>query len=278
MYRIPIQVRLENFEGPLDLLLHLTQSHELDISKISIAKITHQYLAYVHLMQELSFDIASEFLVMAATLLHWKSRALLPQDEQNHLQENLENPEELTQDALVRQLLEHQRFRQAGKDLTQLPLLGVDVFSRSNDSPPIEKVWREMDLTDLCLSYQDILIRSRKRTQILKKETVSITDKIIEFGQRLEVGKLMEMKALLSVVPSAAETVITFLASLELARLRKLRLYQQGTYEAIYLELVETLKQFDFNLASGFHPLQTQNNTAVLPPTVVSHYPQEGVL
>src|SRR5271163_3913462 len=80
-HRLPITIRLESFEGPLDLLLYLIQSHELDISKISISKITDQYLAYVRLMQELNFDTASEFLVMAATLLHWKSKAILPQEE-----------------------------------------------------------------------------------------------------------------------------------------------------------------------------------------------------
>ena len=76
--RVPITVRLDTFEGPLDLLLYLIQSHELDISKVSITKITDQYLAYVRLMQELNFDAASEFLVMAATLLHWKSKAGVP--------------------------------------------------------------------------------------------------------------------------------------------------------------------------------------------------------
>src|ERR1700744_6016802 len=84
--RVPITIRLETFEGPLDLLLYLIQSHELDISKVSIGKITDQYLAYVRLMQELNFDTASEFLVLAATLLHWKSRALLPQEDKANAQ------------------------------------------------------------------------------------------------------------------------------------------------------------------------------------------------
>src|ERR1700744_6167367 len=144
--RVPITIRLETFEGPLDLLLYLIQSHELDISKVSIGKITDQYLAYVRLMQELNFDAASEFLVMAATLLHWKSRALLPQE--NKGQAGAENAEEgLSQEELVRQLLEHQRFLEAGENLARLPHLGADVFSRANSKPPIEKVWREMNLS-----------------------------------------------------------------------------------------------------------------------------------
>src|SRR5277367_6107561 len=108
--RLPITVRLESFEGPLDLLLYLIQSHELDISKISISKITDQYLVYVRLMQELNFDAASEFLVMAATLLHWKSKAVLPQEKSDD-PAAVEGELELTQEELVRQLLEHQRFR-----------------------------------------------------------------------------------------------------------------------------------------------------------------------
>src|SRR3954467_807035 len=115
--RLPITVRLESFEGPLDLLLYLIQSHELDISKISISKITDQYLAYVRLMQELNFDAASEFLVMAATLLHWKSRALLPQDLKTDATGNLLEEGAFSQEDLVRQLLEHQRFLAAGENL-----------------------------------------------------------------------------------------------------------------------------------------------------------------
>src|SRR5437016_12241554 len=88
--RVPITVRLESFEGPLDLLLYLIQSNELDISKVSIGRITDQYLAYVRLIQELNFDTASEFLVMAATLLHWKSRALLPQEDKQDVQSLLD--------------------------------------------------------------------------------------------------------------------------------------------------------------------------------------------
>jgi segregation and condensation protein A len=239
-HRVPITIRLESFEGPLDLLLYLIQSHELDISKVSIGRITDQYLAYVLLIQELNFDIASEFLVMAATLLHWKSKALLPQEEKQGNQDQEE--ESFSQDDLIRQLLEHQRFLEAGENLAQLPLLGEDVFTRANSKPPVEKVWKEMRLTDLALTYQDILVRARKRTQVLKKETVSLSDKILEFGDRLPVGELVEFRNLLSISPSRAEMVVTFLASLELSRLKKMKLYQEETYTAIYLQLL-ALKQ-----------------------------------
>jgi segregation and condensation protein A len=243
-------VRLQSFEGPLDLLLYLIQSHELDVSKVSISEITDQYLAYVRLMQELNFDTASEFLVMAATLLHWKSKALLPDEKKENAASAAE--EEFSQEDLVRQLLEHQRFRAAGESLAQLPLLGDDVFARNNRRPPIERVWKEMNITDLALGYQDILVRARKRTQVLKKETVSLSDKIVEFAGKLELGKLTDMRKLLSDLAAKPEVVVTFLASLELSRLKRMRLYQEETYGPIMLELLESLENFEMHLATGF--------------------------
>lgn len=255
--RLPITVRLSSFEGPLDLLLYLIQTHELDISKVSISKITDQYLAYVRLMQELNFDTASEFLVMAATLVHWKSRALLPQE--NAAGQNGVNADEspLTQEELIRQLLQHQRFLEAGESLSQLPHLGADVFARANSKPPIERVWKEMNLSDLALAYQDTLMRARKRTQVLRKETVSITDKIMEFADKLPLHKLTALRSLLSLAASRGETVATFLASLELGRLKKMRLHQEEVYTEIYLELLETLKDFDIKLAQSFENVAT---------------------
>lgn len=254
-HRVPITIRLESFEGPLDLLLYLIQSHELDISRVSISKITNQYLAYVRLMQELNFDFASDFLVMAATLIQWKSKSLLPQEIDPNA---LLNPDDdiLTPEELLRQLQEHQRFLAAGADLATLPLLGDDVFIRPNRRAPIEKIWKTMDVTSLALTFQDLLVRERKRTTILKKETVSLTDKISDFRDRMEVGKLTGLRALLRDQNSRPETVVTFLASLELGRLKKMKLFQERTYDEIYVELLESLKDFDSKLASGFDSIQ----------------------
>ncbi len=251
-HRVPITIRLEAFEGPLDLLLYLIQSHEMDISRISIAKITDQYLAYVRLMQELNFDIASDFLVMAATLLHWKSKALLPKEEDPNAPKKGEE-EEMSQEDLIRQLLEHQRFLAAGQDLAQLPMLGQDVFTRPNPRPPVEKVWRKgMDLTTITVNYQTAVARARKRTKVLKKETVSLGERIAQFADRLEVGKMSELRDLLSANAQRPEVVVTFLAALELGRLKKMRLHQEGVYTPILLELLESLAGFDPHAASGF--------------------------
>lgn len=250
-YRVPITVHLDSFEGPLDLLLYLIQSHELDINKVSISKITDQYLAYVRLMQELNFDTASEFLVMAATLLLWKSKSLLP-DESKGEAAGLDSHDEFSQEELIRQLLEHQRFLAAGEQLAQLPRLGDDVFTRENRKPPIHKVWREMDISTIVLGYQDMLVRARKRTQVLRKETVSLSDKISEFGHKLQPGRLQELGSLIPEGGLRPDWVVTFLASLELSRLKKMRLHQEATYSTIYLELLESLAGFDMHLATGF--------------------------
>lgn len=249
--RLPITVRLDSFEGPLDLLLYLIQSHELDVSKISISRITDQYLAYVQLMQELNFDTASEFLVMAATLLHWKSKALLPQENKGD-PDALNAEESMSQEDLIRQLLEHQRFTAAGQDLAQLPLLGEDIFSRPNRRPPIERIWKEMNLTQLTTAYQQMLVTQRKRTQVLRKETVSLASKILEFRERLVVGKLTALQELLSAEPQRPEIVASFLATLELSRLKKMRLHQEITYAPIYLELLESLKHLDASMITDF--------------------------
>ncbi len=251
-HRVPLSVRLNSFEGPLDLLLYLIQSHELDISKVSITQITDQYLAHVKLMQELNFDMASEFLVMAATLLLWKSRSLMPENQAQAQDAQSSEEPALTQEELIRQLLEHQRFRNAGNELGQLPRLGDDVFVRPNRRPPVEKIWKEMRITGLATSYQDMLARQRKRTQILKKETVSLAGKITEFVETLTVGKPTPMSKFMA-SRFRPEVVVTFLASLELSRMKKMRLHQEKTYEEIYLELMEKILAQDLHMAgAGF--------------------------
>lgn len=253
--RVPLTVRLDRFEGPLDLLLYLVQSHELEISKLSISKITDQYLLYVRLMQELDFDLASEFLVMAATLIHWKSKAMLPRDPSELV--DAESEEDfLTPDDLIRQMREHQLFLTVGQELSRRPILGLEVFARANAKPPVEKVWREMEVSSIALSIQDLLTRAKRRTQVLRKETVSLTEKIQEMGERLLVGRPTALRDLLSLAPERPEIVVTFLASLELSRLRKMRVHQDGTYEPIYLELLEKLGALDLGLVQTFEHLQ----------------------
>jgi segregation and condensation protein A len=125
------EIRIENFEGPLDLLLHLIKKNEMDIYNIPIADITAQYVAYIDAMKNLNLDVAGEFLLMAATLIHIKSRLLLPQTQEDEPEEEEEDPRA----ELVRRLLEYQKYKEAALSLDAMPLLGREVFARTFPSP-----------------------------------------------------------------------------------------------------------------------------------------------
>jgi segregation and condensation protein A len=208
-------------------------------------------------MQDLNFEIASEFLVMAATLIYWKSKAILPKDEEASEDED-DGIAALSEDDLIRQLLEHRRYLAAGQELGEFPKLGEEVFNRPNKRPPVEKVWRNMDVTGLGLSYQDCLIRQKKRSKVLRKETVSLTGKIRFFSERLTVGQATDLRQLMEENPSIGEKVVTFLASLELGKMKKLRLHQQVNYDPIYVELVEKFSSLDLEITSAIEEADRQ--------------------
>ena len=245
------KVRLEQFEGPLDLMLYLIQSQELDVSTLSITQITNQYLHAIKLMQELDFEIASEFLVMAATLILWKSKALMPKDDENEVLEEVALP--LTQEELVRQLLMRQRYLEAAGRLAQYPLLGDDVFNRPTKRPPVEKIWKAMNMSTLATTYQDLLLREHRRARIvMKKETVSLQEKIQEFGRRLKLNELTSLDTLISDKAIRGEWVVGFLASLELSRLKQVKIHQDKAFDPIFVELLQEMINFDSKQTSGF--------------------------
>jgi segregation and condensation protein A len=250
-------VRLEQFEGPLDLLLYLIQSQELDVSSVSISKITDQYLTALKLMQEVNFDVASEFLLMAATLIMWKSKSLLPKEgEDEKAAEEGELP--LTQEELVRQLLNRQRYLEMAGKIATRPLLGDDVFNRPNKRPPIEKIWKEMNVTQIATTYQDLLIREQRRGRVvMKKETVSLAEKIKEFASKLNLNQITALQTLVADEKVRGEWVVAFLASLELSRLKKIEIHQAEVFAPIYVELVQELDSFDTTQASGFEYVRT---------------------
>ncbi len=252
-----LTLRLNQFEGPLDLLLYLIQSQELDISTVSISQITDQYLNSIKLFQELNFDMASDFLLMAATLIMWKSKALLP--DENSDKENTEDIAlPLTQEDLVRQLQERQRFLTVAGEIATRPMLGDDVFTRPNKRPPVEKVWKAMNMTSLSTSLQDLLIREQRRARVvMKKETVSLSEKIKEFADRLTMNQITELKSMVRDINTRGEWVVSFLASLELSRLKKIKIYQEQAFDPIFIELVDKIVSFELSLAgSGFEYTQ----------------------
>src|SRR3954466_2802558 len=160
-------VRLQNFEGPLDLLLHLIKKNELNIYEIPIALITAQYLEYIDLMQEMNLDVAGEFLVMAATLIHVKSRMLLPRPDPTQ-----EDPEEDPREALMRRLLEHQRFKAAAELLHEKEIQRSAQWLRPDDrvtavigDAPEPEI--DIDLFSLMAAFRQVLERAKQRPRVL---------------------------------------------------------------------------------------------------------------
>lgn len=228
-------VKLDNFEGPLDLLLHLIKKHEVDIYEIPIVLITDQYLGYLDMMQELNLDVAGEFLVMAATLIHIKSRTLVPRLETEELAEDEEDP----RDALVRRLLEHQKFKAAAELLHERETIRSAQWTRSDDrladiaGEPFEREL-EVDLFSLLQAFQSVLARARARPPMpLPAERVSIETRIEQLLDRLSETEACGFEDLFTDAVSRPHIITTFLALLEMIRLKLIRVFQSGTFGPI---------------------------------------------
>jgi len=224
--------RLEGFEGPLDLLLHLIQKNELDIFNIPIALITEQYLEYLQLMKVLNLDIAGEYLLMASTLLHIKSRMLLPRSSEG---EELE--EEDPRAELVRRLLEYQKYKQAAGELEKRPLLDRDVFIRLTPTgfqePEEERI--EVNLFELFEAFREVLKRVKpKAVHEVILEHLSVEDKIEEILALLEKeNRSLAFHRLFPEEASRRVVVITLLAILELVKMKRIRIFQIAPFETI---------------------------------------------
>jgi segregation and condensation protein A len=227
-------VKLSNFEGPLDLLIHLIKTNEVNIYDIPIALITAQYVEYLDLMQELDLDVAGEFLVMAATLIHIKSRMLLPRPDPGQ-----EDPEEDPREVLVRRLLEHQRYRAAAELLHERETLReaqwvrpdgrVAAIAGEEYEPELE-----VDLFSLLSAFRAVLERARQRPQVpLPGEQVSIEVRIEQLLVRLSETEACGFEDLFDDVSSKSELIVTFLAVLELIRLKRIRVFQAGMFGPI---------------------------------------------
>lgn len=232
------QVVLPTFEGPLDLLLHLIEQHELDIRDIPIAFVAAKYVEYITLMDELNIDIASEYLVMAATLTHIKSKMLLPvqpSDQEDDEDEGLDPRSEL-----VRRLLEYQKYKLAAEQLGGGDVLGRDVFVRGLPAPSVEgpAPLAGLSLFKLLDAFQGVL--SRTKVQVdhqIDLERFSITDRINQLVDLLQRHKRCTFDQLFEGASSRGELIVTFLALLEMTRLRMTRLEQEAPLEPITIEL-----------------------------------------
>ena len=228
-------IQLEIFEGPLDLLLHLIKKNEVSITDIPIATITEQYLATLDLMQSLNLDIAGEFLVMAATLIHIKSRMLLPAGEEEADEEEGVDPRE----ELVRRLLEYQRYKEAAAELEQRELLSRDVFIRA--SAPAEEVsprgFRELSVFELLGALKQVLDRLPKdAVHEVTLDKITVREKMTLLLEILRARRSVYFESLFAEVKSRLEVVVTFLAMLELVKVRAIRIFQEQLNTPIMIE------------------------------------------
>ncbi len=229
-------IKLDQFEGPLDLLLHLIRKNEVNIHDIPIAMITAQYLAAIELLQELNLDIAGEFLVMAATLIHIKSKMLLPRPE---TAAGVEGEQEDPRDALVRRLLEHQKFKAAAGLLHEREQVRAAQWLRpdgrvaelAGDDYEAEL---EVDLFTLLTAFQAVVQRAKQRPKVLlPPEQISVEARIDHLLARLSETEACGFEELFADIQDRSGLIVTFLALLEMIRLKLVRVFQSGSFGPI---------------------------------------------
>lgn len=230
------RVRVGGFDGPLDLLLHLVRVNEVDIADIPIVTITEQYNEALDLMRELNLEVAGEYLVMAATLMHIKSRMLLPPDPALE-DEEAEDPRA----ELAQQLLEYQRFKQAAETLQAMDSRRNLIWTRDVVHADFEgEELLAVDMIDLMKAFRGLLGRLGEEARLsLRRDNVSVADKIHWLGELLENRRSIELLPLLADLPDALERIATFLAILEMARLQMIVVFQRVALGEIRIARVE---------------------------------------
>ena len=229
------EIKLDIFEGPLDLLLYLIKKDEIDIYNIPIASITDQYLQYLEILRSLNLDLAGEYLILASTLIHIKSRMLLPKAEVDDSE-----AEEDPRDELVQQLLEYKAYKDAALCLDSRFLLERDVFKRAyalteeceaDDSSQDDL---ELNLFDLVKAFQNIVAKMDKVEYLdIKSETMSLADMINEIMEKLAESRNMTFQELLEGYAERTRIIYAFLAILELVKMKVIRVYQNNPFGVI---------------------------------------------
>jgi len=239
-------VELPSFEGPLDLLLHLVRRHELDILDIPIAFVTEKYLEYLSIMRALDIEILGDYLVMAATLAYLKSRELVPQQasEEEGGEEDDEDGED-PREALIRRLIEYERFRAAGRELNEMPVIGRDVFARggSIDLPPLDPGMAPVTLFRLTEAYARVLARAQiNKSHEVQLERVTVRQRMEQLSLLLEERESVEFESLFleqewgSVEELRQMLVVTLMSVLELVKLGIIGVRQAHETESIHLQ------------------------------------------
>lgn len=230
-----LRVFLETFEGPLDLLLYLIKRQNLDILDIPIADITKQYMEYVELMREMHFELAAEYLLMAAMLAEIKSRMLLPRSEE--MMEDEADPRA----ELVRRLQEYERFKQAALQLDQIPREGRDVFLAGAEAPDVklERPMQPLELQELLIAFKDVMTRVKlTEKHHLQKESLSIRERMTSILERIKTDVFTNFTALFDLKEGRMGVVVTFLATLELLKQCLIEIVQKEPFSPLHIKAI----------------------------------------
>ncbi|HNP36387.1 MAG TPA: segregation/condensation protein A [Woeseiaceae bacterium] len=234
-----LQVFLEAFEGPLDLLLYLIRRQNIDILDIPIAEITRQYVQYIELMSEMQLDLAGEYLVMAAMLAEIKSRMLLPRAEE------IVDEEDDPRAELVRRLQEYERYKKAAQDIADLPRLERDVYSVSAEAPERKIVTKLPDVTlkELLLAFHDVLKRAEMFTNLqFRREPLSVRQRMSEILSRIKAGTFTGFADLFDPEEGRMGVAVTFIAILELLKESIIEVVQADEYAPLHVRAASAVR------------------------------------
>jgi segregation and condensation protein A len=228
-----MEVFLDAFEGPLDLLLYLIRKQNLDILDIPVAEITRQYMGYIELMRMVKLDLAAEYMVMAAMLAEIKSRMLLPRPASE------DEDEEDPRAQLVRRLQEYERYRQAALDIEELPRVGREVFLTVVDADNVQpvRVDPNVELNDLLMAFSQVLKRAdQMRSHVITREVLSIRERMSLVLDRVNSSDFIEFDTLFTPEEGRMGMVVTFMAILELLKEKLLVIVQNEQFAPIHVK------------------------------------------
>lgn len=258
-----IQVKTEHFDGPLALLLLLIEKEEMNIRELDLTRITRQYLEYLAQMRDLNFDVAGDYLYLASTLLLLKSKVCIAEEEVKNLalEFGTEGLNITSQSELIRRLEELQLYQKMSKKLWALDKKGHEIFVKPkvDRKAIVNSILTPMDLNSLTLTMVDFLFRQRRKYTVVKRDRLSIKEKLKFLKSNLKVGEQTTFDTLLEQDGKAEEgkdqidnIVITFISLLELARLKRINVFQNEDRSTIYVNVTKSLEDFDVDQANGF--------------------------
>jgi len=253
-----IQIKSDNFDGPLALLLLLIQKEEMRIRDLDLTKITQQYLGYLAKLEELDFNVAGDYLYLASTLILLKSKDCLSEEDEKNIKE-LHGDSDLSitsQSELVRRLEELERIKLLSSRLMKIDQRGRDVFTKPkvNRKAIVDSILTPVELSALTEAMMEVISRNKRKYAVVKKDKISIKEKLIEFKSYLNEGDETLFKELLekNSTGQKIDVIITFISVLELARLGKISIFQNEDNAEIYVRVISSLENFDVREADGF--------------------------